>query len=156
MTSIPSYRAALASPRLLAAWALIGYVAVYLFLEFVRLLLPDVRFSDRAASADFRNLVVFAMPVVAVLLAHYVSPPLSGARLISLAALIEYGAALVFGSLTLLIGLPGVLRDIHRADSALNAIRYVVLGLLSLVLLAIAGFVTLRTVAPARTPAASN
>jgi uncharacterized membrane protein len=154
MTSIPSYRTALASPRLLAAWALIGYVAVYLFLEFVRLLLPDVAFSDRAAAADFRNLFVLAMPVVAVLLAHYVPPPLSGARLISLAALIEYGVALVFGSLTLLIGLPRVLHDIHNADSALSAIRYVVLGLLSLVLLAIAGFVTLRTVTPARTPAA--
>jgi hypothetical protein len=148
-TPIPSPRAslgrALSSPRTLAAWALVGYVALYLFFEFVRLPLPNGgSFSSRAAGAGFRSLLVMAMPVLAVLLARYVSPPVAGGRLVNLVALIEYGVALTLGLVTLLLGLPAVLDGIGNAQSAFGALRYVVLGIAELVLTAIAAYFTLR------------
>jgi hypothetical protein len=86
MTPRPSARAplqaVLSSPRALAAWTLLGYVALFLFFEFFQLVLPGSgSFSGRAASANFRALLIMAMPVLAVLLAGYVAPALPGARL---------------------------------------------------------------------------
>lgn len=154
----PSFtsRVRLASPRTLAAWALLGFVALFLFFELVSLVLPHGTLSGRAAGANFRSLIVMAMPFLAVALARYVSPPLTGAALISLIAVIEYGVALVFGLLTLLIGLPAVLDGINNAQSGFGAFTYVVMGLATLVLIAIAGYATLRTVSGDTTAAPPN
>jgi hypothetical protein len=154
-TPIPSPRTplggALSSPRTLAAWVLVGYVALFLFFEFVELVLPGgASFSGRAAGADFRSLFVMAMPVLAVLLASYVSPPVPGARLLTVVALLEYCVALTFGLLTLLIGAPSVLDGINNAQSGFGAMRYFVMGLMELVLIAIAAYVTVRALSGAK------
>src|SRR5258708_32591071 len=71
---------ALSSSRTLAAWVLVGYVALFLFFEFVELVLPGgASLSGRAAGADFRSLFVMAMPIVAGLLAGLLSPCGAGA-----------------------------------------------------------------------------
>jgi hypothetical protein len=130
---------------MLAAWALLGYVALFLFFEFFQLVLPGGgSFSGRAASANFRALLIMAMPVLAVLLVGYVAPALSGARLICMVALIEYGVAMVFGLLTLLIGLPAILDGINSGQGGLGSLRYFVMGAGELVLILIAAYVVLR------------
>jgi hypothetical protein len=85
-----------------------------------------------------------AMPVLAVLLARYVAPPVTGGRLVNLVALVEYGVALTFGLVTLLLGLPSVVDGIGNPQSAFGALRYVVLGIAELVLMTIAAYFTLR------------
>jgi hypothetical protein len=150
MTTRPSVRAplqtVLSSPRTLAAWALLGYVALFLFFEFFQLVLPGGggSFTSRAAGANFRALLIMAMPVLAVLLVGYVAPALPSARLISLVALIEYGVAVVLGLLTLLIGLPAMMSGVNSAHGGLGALRYLVTGAGELILISIAAYVVLR------------
>lgn len=134
----------LGAPRALAAWALLGYTAIFLFLTFFEWLLPGGSFSARSADADFRALVVMAMPVLAVLLAVYVTPQLTGTKLIALIALVEYAVSLFFGFVTLLIGLGSVFAGVNSPSDAFRAMTYLVLGAASLGLIAIAAYVCLR------------
>ncbi len=103
------------APRLVAAWALVGYAGAYLAFAFFDWLLPgDGTIAERSAGANFTNLVVLAMPVVAVLLATHVQPTLPRAKTIVTVALIEYAAILLFGLLALLIGVGAVADGPYR------------------------------------------
>jgi hypothetical protein len=132
------------TPRALAAWALLGYTALYLFFEFFDWLLPGGTFSGRSAGAGFHNLFVMAMPLVAVLLAAYVTPELAMARLIAMIALIEYVVALFFGVVTLLIGLGAVFDGADTLRRVFDGLRYLVLGVAELGLVVIASYVVFR------------
>jgi hypothetical protein len=135
---------ALSTPRALVAWAIIGYPALFLFFEFFELILPGGSFSGRAAGADFRSLVINAIPVLAVVLAAYFTPPIPGARQLAMIALIEYAVTLLFGLLTLLFGLVAVVGDVNSAQSGLGAMRYVVMGSAELGLIGVAAAVVLK------------
>jgi hypothetical protein len=58
------------------------------------------------ANAGFRGLILIALPVLAVLLAAYVTPSCRG-RLVALVAMVEY-LILFFGLITLLTGCRGL------------------------------------------------
>jgi len=142
----PINRATLSSPRALAAWALVAYVAIWLFFTFFDWVLPgEGSFSGRSAGAGFDNLLVMSMPVLAVLLAAHVTPAVAGARLIAAIALIEYAAALFFGFITLLIGLGAMFDGVDTINEVFDALGYFVLGLANLVLIAIAAYVVVRS-----------
>ena len=136
------------SPRLLAAWALLGYIALVLFFEFFDWILPDGgTFSGRTILSNFVTIETIAMPVLAVLLAAHVAPVLPMARTMALVALIEYAIILFFGLMTLLIGLGSVFDGVEEANDAFDALGYLVLGLARLGLAAIAALVVQRTFA---------
>ena len=142
----PINRATLQSPRALAAWALVAYVAVWLFFTFFDWVLPgDGSFSGRSAGAGFDSLTIMAMPVLAVLLAAHVTPAVPGAKLLAAIALIEYAVALFFGVITLLIGLGAVFDGVNTINEVFDALAYFVLGLGSLVLIGVAAYVVLRS-----------
>jgi hypothetical protein len=142
----PINRATLQSPRALAAWALVAYVAVWLFFTFFDWVLPgDGSFSARSAGAGFDDLRVIVMPVLAVLLAAHVTPAVPGAKLIASIALIEYALALFFGVITLLIGLGAMFDGVDRINDVFDALAYIVLGLGNLLLMAIAAYVVTRS-----------
>jgi hypothetical protein len=134
----------LSSPRALAAWALLGYAALALFFAFFHWLLPGGTFSGRSASAGFRSLILIALPVLAVLLAAYVTPELPGARLVALVAMLEYLAILFFGLITLLIGLGVVFDSVHSFSDFFGALDYLIMGLAALILAAIASYISFR------------
>jgi hypothetical protein len=143
----PAVRGVLGSPRTLAAWALVGYAALFLAFTFLIWITPGAgSVSGGAASAfgDFTSLVVMPMPVVAVLLAAHVTPAVAGAKLIALVALVEYGVALVFGALTFLIGLGAAFDGINNGEDAMRGLEYLVLGVARLALVAVAGYVVYR------------
>jgi len=133
-----------AAPRALAAWALLAFTALFLFFTFFSWLLGPGSFSGRSASAGFRNLFEMALPVLAVILATYITPVLAGARVMALIALAEYAVGLFFGVITLLIGLFAVLGNVNTAWDSFNALQYLVMGVAALALIAIAAYVTLR------------
>jgi hypothetical protein len=126
------------------AWALLGYVAVVLFLTFITWLIPAdyTTFVGRSASAAdaATTLVTIGFPLLAVLIVSQIQPALAITKLVSMIALAEYGFIILFGGLTWLIGL-GSLFDDSRGTTAL---AYVVLGLLELGFAALAGYATLR------------
>jgi hypothetical protein len=140
---------AAASVRTLAVWALLGYAAVVLLFAFFDWLLPsDPRgFSARSADAGFVSVVTMAAPVLAVLLAAYIARPLSVTRLAAFIALIEYAVVLLFGGLALLIGLPAAF-DLpgggYAVGGALDALGYLVIGLVELAVVAIAALAVWR------------
>jgi len=134
----------LSSPRNLAAWALVGYVALFLFFEFFQWILPGGSFSTRSANADFRSILIMGLPVLAVVLAVHVAPVVAGARLIAAIALLEYAVAVFFGLITLLIGLGAVFDRVDSASDSIGALGYLVLGLAELGLIAIAALVVWR------------
>jgi hypothetical protein len=136
---------ALSTPRALVAWAIVGYPALFLFFEFFELILPGGSFTGRAAGAEFRSLPINAIPVVAVVLAAYLGPPIPAARLLARIALIEYAVTLFFGLLTLVVGLVAVVDGVNSAQSGLAAMRYVVLGVAELGMIAVVAHVVLRT-----------
>ena len=143
----PAVRSVLGSPRALAAWALIGYAALHLVFTFLVWAAPGRgSVSGGAASAygQFTDLLIMAMPVVAVVLAAYLTPPVAGAKLITLIALIEYAVALAFGGLTFLIGLGAAFDGIGTAEGAMIALQYLVLGFARLGLLVVTGYVVFR------------
>jgi hypothetical protein len=143
-TGGPTLNQALASPRSLAAWGLLGYAALFLFFTFLIWLFGGGTFSGRSNTADFRNLVIIALPVAAVLLATYVTPEVPMAKLIALVAMVEYLTILFFGLITLLIGLGVAFDSVNSFGDALVALRYLVLGIADLILAAIAGYVSFR------------
>jgi hypothetical protein len=144
-SNIGSVGRAISSPRSLAAWALVTYAGLDLFFEFFRWILPEGTFTARSATAGFHNIVIIAIPVLAVLLAGHVAPAVARTKTIALVALIEYAVALFFGFITLLTGLGGVFDAVRTAAEGFGALRYLVMGMTELVLLAIAAIVALRT-----------
>jgi hypothetical protein len=144
MTTPNPARALLAEPRQLAAWALVGYAGLHLVFAFLRWLVPGefTTFAGRSAiaSGGFTALVELALPVLAVLLAAAIAPPVRHAKLIATVAVVEYAVLLFLGVITFLIGLGG-----FSGADGLDVLTYVVLGLGRLVLAAIAGLVTYQT-----------
>ncbi|WP_433301134.1 hypothetical protein ACQP2F_05205 [Actinoplanes sp. CA-030573] len=95
--------------RDLAAYALVGATAVFLFLAIVDLI-PDgadqFGYRTQGSFGNFINLETITFPIAAVLLSLMVQPRHPKAHLIVLAALVEYAVAAVFGLLFgVLIGL---------------------------------------------------
>ena len=143
MTTPSTARGWTAAPRQLAAWALVGYAGLYLAFAFFDWLLPgDGTIAERSAGAGFTNLVVLAMPVVAVLLAIQLQPTLPRAKTIVAVALVEYAAILLFGLFALLIGV-GAIADgpYGNANRVFDALGYFVLGAGRLALAAVAALV---------------
>ena len=134
-----------ATPRTLAAWALLGYVALYEFFTFFGWLIADANFTQKSASAGFLRLLEMAMPLLAVLLAAYVTPELARARQIAAIAVAAYAFALFFGALTFLIGLGAAFDNVNTFERFFNGLQYLVLGLATIGLVAVAGYVTYRT-----------
>ena len=133
----------LATPRQLAAWALVGYAGLHLAFAFLNWLLPDGgSLGRRSAEAGFTSLVELSFPVIAVLLASRVSPTLPQAKLITGIALAEYAIAIGFGTIALLIGLGAMDANYLRPSDGLDVVTYFVLGLGRLGLVLLAGFVT--------------
>lgn len=137
---------ALSSPRTLAAWALLGYAALHLFFAFFQWVLPSdgTTFTTRSLDGSFRSLTVAAMPVLAVLLAVHVTPALRSAKTISAVALVEYLVALLFGIVTLLVGMGRVFDGVEDTRDGFSALEYLVMGLASLTLIAVAAYVVAR------------
>jgi hypothetical protein len=144
MTTPSTARGLTESPRLVAGWALVGYAGTHLAFAFFDWLLPgDGTIAERSAGANFTNLVVLAMPIVAVLLATQVQPTLPQAKTIVTVALVEYAAILLFGLIALLIGVGAVADGPYgNANRAFDVLGYFVLGTGRLVLAAVAGLAT--------------
>ncbi|MEV0877519.1 hypothetical protein AB0I85_06775 [Micromonospora echinofusca] len=92
--------------RELAAFVLLGANAVFLFVGLIRLVTPTEysTVGGRAGSAFFAFVGVEAvfLPLLAVLLATHVKPPVPKAKLITQVALGEYAVSALFGGLTFL------------------------------------------------------
>jgi hypothetical protein len=146
MTTPSTARGWTEAPRLVAGWALVGYAGAHLAFAFLDWLLPgDGAIAERSAGASFTNLVVLAMPVVAVLLATQVQPTLPRAKTIVTVALIEYAAIVLFGLVAWLIGVGAVADGPYgNANRAFDVLGYFVLGAGRLVLAGVAGLVTYR------------
>ncbi|WP_433552794.1 hypothetical protein ACQP08_05000 [Micromonospora zamorensis] len=112
--------------RELAALALLGANAVFLFVGLLRLITPNdySSFTDRAGSAFYAFIGVEAvvLPLLAVLLATHVSPVLPKAKLITQVALAEYAVSALFGTLTMLIWTVGRLAEAEVLDALLGVL----------------------------------
>ncbi|MEW2430184.1 hypothetical protein AB0877_19435 [Micromonospora sp. NPDC047644] len=112
--------------RELAALALLGANAVFLFVGLLRLIAPNDygSFTDRAGSAFYAFVGVEAvgLPLLAVLLATHISPVLPKAKLITQAALVEYAVSALFGTLTMLIWTVGRLAEAEVFDALLGVL----------------------------------
>jgi hypothetical protein len=101
--------------RDLAAFALVGAPAVWLFVAVIRLIPSEIGedFLTRTQNSfySFVNVELVAMPLAAVLLATLVQPVHKHAKLITVAALVEYAVAaffaVVFGFLIALVRILG-------------------------------------------------
>ncbi|MEU8085910.1 hypothetical protein AB0B57_20160 [Micromonospora sp. NPDC049101] len=110
--------------RELAALALLGANAVFLFVGLLRLIAPNGSFTERAGDAfdRFVGLEAVVLPLLAVLLATHISPVVPKAKLITQVALGEYAASAVIGTLTLLISTVGRLADARVLDALLGVL----------------------------------
>ncbi|MFF5052022.1 hypothetical protein ACFY1S_02395 [Micromonospora sp. NPDC000663] len=112
--------------RELAALALLGANAVFLFVGLLRLIAPNdySDFTDRAGSAFFAFVGIEAvvLPLLAVLLATHISPVLPKAKLITQVALGEYAVSALFGTLTLLVWTVGRLAEAEVLDALLGVL----------------------------------
>ncbi|WP_328650896.1 hypothetical protein OG598_22185 [Micromonospora sp. NBC_00330] len=112
--------------RELAALALLGANAVFLFVGLLRLIAPNdySSFTDRAGSAFYAFIGVEAvgLPLLAVLLATHISPVLAKAKLITQAAVVEYAVSALFGTLTMLIWTVGRLAEAEVLDALLGVL----------------------------------
>ncbi|RQW97651.1 hypothetical protein, partial [Micromonospora inaquosa] len=112
--------------RELAALALLGANAVFLFVGLLRLVAPNdySSFTDRAGSAfnAFVGVEAVALPLLAVLLATHISPVLPKAKLITQVALGEYAVSALFGTLTMLIWTVGRLAEAEVLDALLGVL----------------------------------
>jgi hypothetical protein len=141
----PTTGSAVKALRPLFTWALLAYFAAYLVFEFLRWIVPSPSdtFTSAAYSAGFADLFPIALPLLAILIATQMEPVLPGAKLIAGIALIEYAVALFFGVITFLIGL-GYAFGIDNFSDVIEAMSYLITGLLRLGLLALAGYAVLR------------
>jgi len=146
MTNPPTPQNAVKSLRPFFAWALLGYVALLLFFEFLGWILPSGHdtFTSRSYFADFVNLYTIALPLLALLIATQIAPVLAGSKLMSAIALVEYAVVLFFGVITFLLGLGRAFDTVNRVDSAFGALRHVVMSLVELGLVALAAWAVLR------------
>ncbi|MGQ5260254.1 hypothetical protein ACTWLT_05800 [Micromonospora sp. ZYX-F-536] len=112
--------------RELAALALLGANAVFLFVGLLRLLSPNdySDFTGRAGSTFFAFVGVeaVALPLLAVLLATHISPVLPKAKLITQVALGEYAVSALLGALTMLIWTVGRLAEAEVLDALLGVL----------------------------------
>lgn len=126
------------------AWALLGYVALVLFIVFLRWLIPAEfgNFVDRSAEAGSRvtELTTIGLPLLAVLLVSQIKPALGITKLISMIALAQYAFIILFGALTWLIGLAKLTEGVHVA----SALDYLAIGAAELVITALAAFAVFR------------
>jgi hypothetical protein len=97
-----------------AALALLAANALLLLVGLIDLAVPTREsFPDRAARAffSFAGLVAVLLPVLAVVLATHIQPPVRRARLITQIALAEYGVSAILAVLAFLAWLAGGLTD---------------------------------------------
>ncbi|MGC4745857.1 hypothetical protein ACLQ28_09375 [Micromonospora sp. DT201] len=108
--------------RELAALALLGANAVFLFVGLLRFIAPSGSFTDGAgiAFSTFIGVEAVALPLLAVLLATHISPVVPKAKLITQVALGEYAVSALFGTLTVLIWTVGRLADVEVFDALLG------------------------------------
>jgi len=130
--------------RDIGAYVLVGVPAVLLFVAIIRLV-PDGpdQFAGRTQGSfyGFVNLETIFMPLAAVLLALLVHPRHPKARLIVVAALVEYAVAAFFGVFFgLLIGLINTAAD----QGARAAFEELLLRLAWLALLAVPAYALVR------------
>ena len=102
-------------------------------------------FSDRANATfgDFVSAVTIFLPLVGVLLATHVKPPVGKAKVITLLALIGYGVAALLGLVTMFAGFIRTV-GLDVSGAVLHSFVTLFVRLIMLALLAFAGFVVLR------------
>ncbi|MEW2376233.1 hypothetical protein AB0883_09035 [Micromonospora sp. NPDC047812] len=130
--------------RELAAFVLLGANAVFLFVGLIRLVTPTdySTFGGRAGSAFFAFVGVESvfLPLLAVLLATHVKPPVPKAKLITQAALGEYAVSALFGGLTFLFWTVNRLAEGEILDAFLGLLSRVAW----LALFAVAAYVVFK------------
>ncbi|MEU6073198.1 hypothetical protein [Micromonospora sp. NPDC047074] len=130
--------------RELAAFALVGANAVFLFVGLIRLVTPTdySTFGGRAGSAFFAfiGLEAVLLPLLAVLLVTHVRPPAPKAKLITQVALGEYAVSALFGGLTFLFWTVSRLADGEILDAFLGLLTRVAW----LALFAVAAYVVFK------------
>ncbi|SCL52393.1 hypothetical protein [Micromonospora peucetia] len=130
--------------RELAAFALLGANAVFLFVGLIRLATPTEysTFGGRAGSAFYAFVGVESvfLPLLAVLLATHVKPPVPKAKLITQVALGEYAVSALFGGLTFLFWTVTRLADGEILDAFLGLLSRVAW----LALFAVAAYVVFK------------
>lgn len=91
--------------RVLTAWALLALPAAVVLFAFLRWIFPEAAFSfvNRFSVTDFANHTVLVAPLLAMLVASKLGPPLSRAKLMGMVALATYAAALLFGLVAFLV-----------------------------------------------------
>lgn len=131
--------------REIAALVLLGATALLLLVGVIELLIPgDARgsFLDRASRSfgSFIDLARIGFPLLAVLLATHVRPPVPRAKLITLVALVEYAVSAFFGIIFgLLIGFADT-----AGDSARIAFESLLVHVALAAVLGVAAYVVLR------------
>jgi hypothetical protein len=134
--------------RPLTAWALVALAGVLILFGFLEWIFPQFRtdFLGRFSVDTFTGTTVLVAPLLAVLVAARLGPPLPRATLVSLVALAEYAAALLFGVLAFLITITGRFAGldtgIYAFGGALQEIGEILATVLRLGLLALAGLWT--------------
>ncbi|MGC4786675.1 hypothetical protein ACLQ22_02345 [Micromonospora sp. DT178] len=130
--------------RELAAFVLLGANAVFLFVGLIRLVTPTdySTFGGRAGSAFFAFVGVESvfLPLLAVLLATHVKPPVPKAKLITQVALGEYAVSALFGGLTFLFWTVNRLAEGEILDAFLGLLSRVAW----LALFAVAAYVVFK------------
>ncbi|MEU4772351.1 hypothetical protein [Micromonospora sp. NPDC023644] len=130
--------------RELAAFVLLGANAVFLFVGLIRMVTPTEysTFGGRAGSAFYAFVGVEAvfLPLLAVLLATHVKPPVPKAKLITQVALGEYAVSALFGGLTFLFWTVNRLAEGEILDAFLGLLSRVAW----LALFAVAAYVVFK------------
>jgi hypothetical protein len=112
----PSARQVTKPLRELVALVLLGANALLLFVGLIDLFVPfsdSSTFTGRAGGSffDFAGIEGIVLPILAVLLATHIAPPVARAKLITQVALIEYAVSAVFAAVAFLAWLFGALAD---------------------------------------------
>jgi len=146
MTTPSSPEGAVKALRPVFSWALLGYVALVLFFEFLGWIVPGKygTFSARSYTSDFVSLYTVVFPLLALLIATQISPVLTASKLLAAVALAEYAVTLFFGAITFLIGLGSAFDSVDSAARAFDGLRYIVMSLVELGFAALAAWVVLR------------
>ncbi|HEY0697800.1 MAG TPA: hypothetical protein VGD43_08320, partial [Micromonospora sp.] len=130
--------------REIAALVLLGAYALLLLAGLIDLAYPTegTRFADRAGGAFFNlvGITVVLLPLLAVLLATHVQPPVRQAKLIVQVALVEFGVAALFGLVTFLAWLGGSMAD----AGARNAITGLFSRLATLAIFGVAAYLVFK------------
>ncbi|MGI5212219.1 hypothetical protein [Plantactinospora sp. CA-290183] len=129
--------------RELIAFVLIGANALLLFAAVIDLLVPNSDdYTDRAryTAGSFIGLTAIVLPVLAVLLATHVQPPVPRAKVITVAALAEYGVSAFFGLITIFPWLIDTLAEARFKDFFLTLLSRTAL----VALFGVAAFVVYR------------